>query len=148
LRLDGHHGEIWALAVAKFGNFVVTGSHDRSIRVWKKTDEQVYLDEEREKEIEDMLDKATIRDNENLNLPIGALAESEGDVKHRKLQSQGDLKSGEKIVEALEIWLEDKVRTNIYVTILGNDWHWSKTCSYCSAWRSKTTWRILCTESG
>lgn len=41
MKLEGHHGEIWALAVGKFGNFVVTGSHDRSIRVWEKTEEPV-----------------------------------------------------------------------------------------------------------
>ena len=41
MKLEGHHGEIWALAVGKYGNMIVTGSHDRSIRVWEKTEEQV-----------------------------------------------------------------------------------------------------------
>lgn len=36
-----HFGEIWALDVGKYGNFIVTASHDRSIRIWEKTDEQV-----------------------------------------------------------------------------------------------------------
>lgn len=40
-KLDGHHGEIWALAVSNFGKFVVTGSHDKSIRVWEKLEDQV-----------------------------------------------------------------------------------------------------------
>ena len=40
-KLDGHHGEIWALAVSHHGKFVVTGSHDKSIRVWEKLDEPV-----------------------------------------------------------------------------------------------------------
>jgi U3 small nucleolar RNA-associated protein 12 len=39
--LSGHYGEIWAMAVGKYGNFLVTASHDRSIRIWEKTDEQV-----------------------------------------------------------------------------------------------------------
>lgn len=42
-KLDGHHGEVWALAVSHKGDFVVTGSHDKSIRVWEKTDEPVSL---------------------------------------------------------------------------------------------------------
>ena len=42
-KLEGHHGEIWALAVSHRGNFVVTGSHDKSIRVWEKLDEPVNL---------------------------------------------------------------------------------------------------------
>lgn len=40
-KLEGHHGEIWALAVSHRGKFVVTGSHDKSIRIWEKTEEAV-----------------------------------------------------------------------------------------------------------
>lgn len=40
-KLEGHHGEVWALAVSNTGKFVVTGSHDKSIRVWEKLDEPV-----------------------------------------------------------------------------------------------------------
>lgn len=40
-KLDGHHSEIWALAVSNYGKFVVTGSHDKSIRVWEKLEDQV-----------------------------------------------------------------------------------------------------------
>jgi WD40 repeat protein len=40
-KFEGHHGEVWALAVSHFGEFVVSGSHDKSIRVWEKTDEPV-----------------------------------------------------------------------------------------------------------
>jgi len=39
--LEGHHGEVWALAVSHHSDFVVTGSHDKSIRVWEKLDEPV-----------------------------------------------------------------------------------------------------------
>ena len=38
--LDGHHSEIWALALSHHGKFVVTGSHDKSIRVWEKLDDE------------------------------------------------------------------------------------------------------------
>lgn len=40
-KLAGHSGEVWALAVSYKANFVVTGSHDKSIRIWEKTDEPV-----------------------------------------------------------------------------------------------------------
>jgi U3 small nucleolar RNA-associated protein 12 len=33
LSLPGHQSEIWAMCVSSQGDFVVTGSHDRSIRV-------------------------------------------------------------------------------------------------------------------
>ena len=42
-KLEGHQGEIWALAASRFGNFVVTGSHDKSIRVWEKLDGPVSV---------------------------------------------------------------------------------------------------------
>lgn len=40
-KLDGHHGEVWALAVSHQGNFVATAAHDKSIRIWEKLDEPV-----------------------------------------------------------------------------------------------------------
>lgn len=43
-KLNGHHGEIWALAVSNNGKFVITGSHDKSLRVWEKTDEPVSFE--------------------------------------------------------------------------------------------------------
>jgi WD40 repeat protein len=36
------------MTVSSTGNFLVTASHDKSIRVWEKTKEIVVLDEERE----------------------------------------------------------------------------------------------------
>merc|ERR1711916_150588 len=47
--LRGHHGEIWASALSRFGDMLVTGSHDRSIRVWNRTEEQLFLEEEAER---------------------------------------------------------------------------------------------------
>lgn len=44
MKLQGHHGEVWSLALAQHGAFVVSASHDRSIRIWEKTDEQVSPD--------------------------------------------------------------------------------------------------------
>ena len=33
------------------GDFIVSCSNDRSIRLWERTDEQVFLEEEREREL-------------------------------------------------------------------------------------------------
>jgi U3 small nucleolar RNA-associated protein 12 len=40
-RMEGHMGEIWTLDVAHHGNLVVSGSYDRSLRIWCRTSEQV-----------------------------------------------------------------------------------------------------------
>lgn len=36
------------MAISPNGHFLVSGSHDRSIRLWEKTDEILVLSEERE----------------------------------------------------------------------------------------------------
>eukprot|EP01050_Picozoa_sp_SAG11_P004152 SAG11_NODE_258_length_11542_cov_35.970899_9_plen_114_part_00 len=52
----GHHSEIWGLAISSGGTFLCSGSHDKSIRIWDQTDEQVFLEEEREKELEEVFE--------------------------------------------------------------------------------------------
>nr|KAF6413551.1 hypothetical protein HJG59_009755 [Molossus molossus] len=44
----GHHQEIWCLAVSPNGDYVVSSSHDRSLRLWERTREPLILEEERE----------------------------------------------------------------------------------------------------
>jgi U3 small nucleolar RNA-associated protein 12 len=118
VKLSGHHGEVWALAVGKYGNLVVSGSHDRSIRVWQKTDEQLYLEEEREREMEEMFEKATIDVHDRQDRPIGSgVAGPDGllpDVERDEIGMAGKttaetLKAGERIIEALDVWDSDRV---------------------------------------
>ena len=45
---QGHHAEVRALAVSPCGHFVVSSSHDLSLRLWEKTDSMLILEEERE----------------------------------------------------------------------------------------------------
>ncbi|PIA54777.1 hypothetical protein AQUCO_00900986v1 [Aquilegia coerulea] len=56
LTLEGHHSEIWCLAVSNRGDFIVTGSHDRSIRRWDRTEEPFFIEEEKEKRLEEMFE--------------------------------------------------------------------------------------------
>lgn len=44
LTLEGHHAEVWCLAVSSRGDFFVTGSHDRSIRRWDRTEEPFFIE--------------------------------------------------------------------------------------------------------
>lgn len=48
MKLEGRHGEVWGLVIAKHGSLVVTGSHDMPVRIWKKTEEQLFLEIEYE----------------------------------------------------------------------------------------------------
>ncbi|KAH9966134.1 WD-repeat-containing protein [Russula dissimulans] len=107
-RLEGHHGEIWALAVSNFAKFVVTGSHDKSIRVWEKLDEPLFLEEERERDLEQLYEGGLADALNREDLPIGSgdptsevptQAETTGVSK----QTTETLMAGERISEALEL---------------------------------------------
>ncbi|CAB09121.1 U3 snoRNA associted protein Dip2 [Schizosaccharomyces pombe] len=102
LKLRGHHSEVWALAVGP--TFVVSGSHDHSIRLWEQGDDLVFLEEERERELEEQYESTLVSSYEN--------AEADGEVKDGDVaavtkQTIESLKDGEKILEAITIGIED-----------------------------------------
>ncbi|GAB1311411.1 beta transducin [Madurella fahalii] len=102
-RIDGHHGEIWALAVSHSGTFLVSASHDKSIRVWEETDEQIFLEEEREKELEELYESTLTTsleqdpDEQDQNQEVAAATK----------QTVETLMAGERIAEALELGMAD-----------------------------------------
>ena len=99
-RLDSHHDEVWALAVSRGGNFLVSASHDKSIRVWDQTDEQIFLEEEKEKEMEELYESTlmtSLEQNEDKDEEVGAPGK----------QTVQTVMAGEKIAEALELGIAD-----------------------------------------
>ncbi|KAM6479750.1 WD40 repeat-like protein [Trichoderma sp. SZMC 28011] len=102
-RLDGHHGEIWSIAMSHSGNFLVTASHDKSIRVWDETDEQIFLEEEREKEMEELYESTLTASLEKD--PEGG--DENGEVAAAGKQTTETLMAGERIAEALEMGMAD-----------------------------------------
>ena len=102
-KLEGHYGEIWAMTVGHTGEFLVTASHDKSIRVWNQTDEQIFLEEEREKELEELYESTLTTSLEQDEEPGDEKAEAVAASK----QTNETLMAGEKIVEALESGIED-----------------------------------------
>ncbi|BGP34220.1 beta transducin [Rhodotorula toruloides] len=115
-KLAGHSGEVWALAVSQKANFVVTGSHDKSIRVWEKTDEPLFLEEERERELEEMYANASNPrgDRDELRvLPSGeeVLQDEATEVSKSTTET---LMAGERILEALEMSEADKAALAAY----------------------------------
>ncbi|PWZ03148.1 WD40 repeat-like protein [Testicularia cyperi] len=114
-QLEGHHGEIWALAPGHAGQAVVTAGADRSIRTWEKTDEPLFLEEERERELERAFESAgsTRQDDDRA---IGSLAEgvegqegaeagatSGGDAAAVSKSTSETMMAGERLIEALEV---------------------------------------------
>ena len=84
------------MAVSNRGEYVVTGSHDKSIRIWEKTDEPLFLEEEREKELEQLYTAET----ENGQTAKG---EDDEEVEAVHQSTEESLMAGEKIMEAIEL---------------------------------------------
>ncbi|EKD20743.1 uncharacterized protein L3040_006461 [Drepanopeziza brunnea f. sp. 'multigermtubi'] len=101
-RLDGHHGEIWALAVSKTGSFLVSASHDKSIRVWEQTDEQIFLEEEKEKELEELYEHTLLT-----SLEPEKDKDDDAEFGDVGKQTSETLTAGEKILEALDLGMAD-----------------------------------------
>ncbi|EWC44934.1 hypothetical protein DRE_00993 [Drechslerella stenobrocha 248] len=106
MKMEGHFGEVWALAVSKGRGeqLVVSAGHDRSIRIWEETDDQIFLEEEREKELEELYESNLTQSLEDTNL--NGDAEQQESSRAGK-QTMETLKDGERIIEALDVAIDD-----------------------------------------
>ena len=115
LLLQGHNSEVNCLSIAKSGGYLLTGGMDRQVRVWERTKDMVFLEEEKERELEEMFEKMDSRkDDTETGQVMRQHQEEEGDVDD---VAQGDLKpqseaavkrsvlsisSGDRLMEAIE----------------------------------------------
>ncbi|GAA5974777.1 hypothetical protein JCM11641_007261 [Rhodosporidiobolus odoratus] len=115
-KLAGHSGEVWALAVSQKSNFVVTGSHDKSIRIWEKTEEPLFLEEEREKELEEMYANASNGrgDRDELRVLPSGEEVPQAEATEVSKSTTETLMAGERILEALEIAEADQAAFAAY----------------------------------
>jgi U3 small nucleolar RNA-associated protein 12 len=104
-KFDGHHGEIWAMTLSRTGESVITASHDKSIRVWAVGDDLIFLEEERERELEEM-HEATLA--QNLDRDARDEEDQDAEVAAASKQTIATLTHGEKLMEALEVCTEDR----------------------------------------
>ncbi|KAJ0043226.1 hypothetical protein Pint_17878 [Pistacia integerrima] len=114
LTLEGHHADVWCLAISNSGDYIVTGSHDRSICHWDSTKEPIslryflvseyYSDnvEEKEKRLEQMFESDLDNAMENSMHPRkNSRRGSSGLRPGRKLKKP--LQRIDLIIEALDI---------------------------------------------
>ena len=48
--------QAWCLVVSSMGDFVVTSGADRALRVWQRTEEPFFVEEEKEKRLESLFE--------------------------------------------------------------------------------------------
>jgi U3 small nucleolar RNA-associated protein 12 len=114
LLLNGHLAEVTCLAISNTGGFVLSGSMDRQVRVWERTKDIVFLEEERERGLEQTFDKVYTRDSRgtaNILDNKGHDSDEDGDKVDYDSQPQSEaavrktilsVAAGDRLVEGLE----------------------------------------------
>lgn len=122
-KLAAHQSEVWCLSVSNDGLFMVTASHDHSIRLWLATDDQVFLEEEREKEMDELYENTLLDSLEDDEAPVRENEEDDeemDEVTKVSRQTMETLKAGEKLMEAMDIGIEDVEADEEYQLLLKN----------------------------
>ncbi|VDK49468.1 unnamed protein product [Anisakis simplex] len=103
--LSLHSAEIRSLTQTSNGNFIVSASHDRSIRVWELTEEIIVLQEEEEMERENEYEK---RLTELEDVVPGEEKDSQVELASKK--SVMSIRSAEQIIDAVEIARQEVIK--------------------------------------
>jgi U3 small nucleolar RNA-associated protein 12 len=111
--IEGHFAEVSSLAIARTGAFVLSAGMDRQVRVLERTTDIVFLQEERDRELDRIFDKDSGREEggtteildrnraaeENENVGDPGESRSDAAVKRSILS----VAAGDRIMEALEL---------------------------------------------
>jgi len=88
-----HLGEVWGLALAFDASYVVTAGGDKALRIWKRTKDQLFLEEEREKEMDERHEQDAMRDDKGPNDVVAVRAT------RRTIES---VRTTERLIETLD----------------------------------------------
>ncbi|RLV93993.1 U3 small nucleolar RNA-associated protein 12 [Spathaspora sp. JA1] len=120
-KLPAHQSEVWCMAISSDGLVMVSTSHDHSIRVWSATDDQVFLEEEREKEMDELYENTLLNQIED-EQPKEDDEDMDEATKVSR-QTMETLKAGEKLMEALDIGIEDIEAIKEYESLIKQGKH-------------------------
>eukprot|EP01103_Thecamoeba_quadrilineata_P012719 TRINITY_DN3347_c0_g1_i1.p1 TRINITY_DN3347_c0_g1~~TRINITY_DN3347_c0_g1_i1.p1 ORF type:complete len:846 (-),score=181.48 TRINITY_DN3347_c0_g1_i1:62-2599(-) len=118
MTLEGHKSEIWSLVISSTGTFFITGANDRSLRLWKLTQEQLFLQEEKENEMDALFESSLEADSRQRGLPTavkgleGVYQEKESDVAAKTTLET--IKEGERILAAIDLCRVEVVTWRAY----------------------------------
>uniref|UniRef100_A0A8C1TKD4 WD repeat domain 3 n=1 Tax=Cyprinus carpio TaxID=7962 RepID=A0A8C1TKD4_CYPCA len=100
--LEGHHREVWCLAISPNGDHIVSSSHDKSLRLWERTREPIILEEEKEMEREAEFEESLAKGDE----PV-VPGEAKGEAEPAGKKTIETVKAAEQIMEAIELYREE-----------------------------------------
>lgn len=111
-KFAAHFGEVWSLAVSSDGAFFVSCGHDQSIRIWSEEEDQVFIQEEREKEMDEKFENDLLDSLEEDRAPRNE--DEDGDEQADEAtevskKTMENLKGGEKLMEVLDMSADDAV---------------------------------------
>jgi U3 small nucleolar RNA-associated protein 12 len=103
--------------MSRTGAFVISGGMDRQVRVWERTKDMVFLDEEKERRLEEMFDRVDGKEENTADVLLtasknadGGLNDDEDEEEVDKPQSEAAVKqsilsvsAGDRIMEAIEM---------------------------------------------
>lgn len=92
MSLPGHVGVCWSLALADDASVIISCGGDKSIRLWERTDEMVFVEEEREREIEKEVESSIQQQNFQ-----------DAETTMVTLQSTETVRGGEGLMESLDL---------------------------------------------
>lgn len=108
--LRKHMGEIWCMSVSSNGKYLVTGSHDKSLRLYRKTEEILIPEEEEdaEREIED--ERNVYEQQENI-----VLGETNTETGFAAKMTIESVKSTDRLIEAIEVYGVEQEKERDYI---------------------------------
>lgn len=108
--LSGHQAEIWCLSVSPNGKYLVTGSHDRSLRVFRKTEEILVPSEEDETQRE-LEDERNVFEKQE-NIVVGETNTETGFASKMTIET---VKSTDKLIEAIDVFELEQQKNRDYL---------------------------------
>uniref|UniRef100_A0A0N5AJ03 WD_REPEATS_REGION domain-containing protein n=1 Tax=Syphacia muris TaxID=451379 RepID=A0A0N5AJ03_9BILA len=99
--LNSHFAEIWAIAQTINGKYLVSASHDKSVRLWELTEQIIVLQEEEEMEREKEYEERLISMDDVIP---GEENDGENETSLAAKKSIHSIRSAEDIIEAVEIF--------------------------------------------
>ena len=112
LLLNGHTAELNCLSVSRTGAFVLSAGMDRQVRVWERTQDIVFIEEEKERALESLFDE--VDGNKSDERGTSGILRTQGEdddgiEDDNEPQSEAAIKrsvlsvsSGDRIMEAIE----------------------------------------------